>query len=221
MVQREDVACSGFGSRIVLDEEQMAFLGDNRDTVAIGQDSQELITTAIFQTDDLDAFDFDCDEAPSANAMIMFVIKEMSNQVSKCNEVNKVNKTVSESLTAELERYKEQIKIFEEQQNFDLTDREKYIDGQIRGVIIDRNAKFDIYQKEIQTLKLQLSANIKSHKVLHNQMDVLKREFSKKQDKYIEEIVDLEKKKKALENKMYKTGQTVQTMHMLTKLQVF
>ncbi|GJU09268.1 retrovirus-related pol polyprotein from transposon TNT 1-94 [Tanacetum coccineum] len=52
-------------------------------------------------------------------------------------------------------------------------------------------------------------------------MDVLKNESSEKQDKYIEEIVDLEKKKKAFDNIVYKTGQTVQTMHMLTKPQVF
>ncbi|GJS32591.1 retrovirus-related pol polyprotein from transposon TNT 1-94 [Tanacetum coccineum] len=35
------------------------------------QKSQELTTTAIFQTDDLDAFDSDCDEAPSASAILM------------------------------------------------------------------------------------------------------------------------------------------------------
>ncbi|GKD73707.1 hypothetical protein Tco_1331989 [Tanacetum coccineum] len=52
-------------------------------------------------------------------------------------------------------------------------------------------------------------------------MDVLKKGFSEKQDKYIEEIVDLEKKKKALDNIIYKMDQTVQTMHMLTKPQVF
>ncbi|GJT64427.1 hypothetical protein Tco_1015907 [Tanacetum coccineum] len=57
------------------------------------------------------------------DAMIMSVIEEMSNQVAKCNEVNKENKTINESLTAELERYKEQIKPFEEIQKFDLTDR--------------------------------------------------------------------------------------------------
>ncbi|GKF50018.1 hypothetical protein Tco_0143269, partial [Tanacetum coccineum] len=50
-------------SGVVLDEEHMAFLADNGDTIAIGQDSQELITITIFQTDDLDAFDSDCDEA--------------------------------------------------------------------------------------------------------------------------------------------------------------
>ncbi|GKA32352.1 hypothetical protein Tco_0718719 [Tanacetum coccineum] len=53
-------------SGVVLDEEQMAFLADNGDTVATSQESQELTTKTIFQTDDLDAFDSDCDEAPSS-----------------------------------------------------------------------------------------------------------------------------------------------------------
>ncbi|GJT67124.1 retrovirus-related pol polyprotein from transposon TNT 1-94 [Tanacetum coccineum] len=70
----------------------------------------------------------------------------------------------------------------------------------MRGIIVERNAKFDSFQKEIQTLKLQLSANIESNKLLNTQMDVLKKYFSEKQDKYIEEIIDLEKKKKAHDN---------------------
>ncbi|GKC01273.1 hypothetical protein Tco_0987409 [Tanacetum coccineum] len=36
-----------------------------------GEASQELVTTATFQTDDLDAFDFDCDEAPSTSVVLM------------------------------------------------------------------------------------------------------------------------------------------------------
>ncbi|GJW21559.1 reverse transcriptase domain-containing protein [Tanacetum coccineum] len=113
-------------AEVVSDEEQMAFLADNKERIATGQDTQELTTTAIFETNDLDAFDSDYDEAPSASAvlmaklstydldvlsktenevvqdttsstqqdeMIMPVIEEMSNQVAKCNEVNKLNKT--------------------------------------------------------------------------------------------------------------------------------
>nr|GEX41625.1 hypothetical protein [Tanacetum cinerariifolium] len=108
-------------------------------------------------TDDLDASEFDCDEAPFASvvlmaklstydseavqgttspeqqdALIMSVIKEMSNQAKQCNVVNKENKTVNESLTAELERYKELVKNFEERQKFDLNDREKYTDSQMQ-----------------------------------------------------------------------------------------
>ncbi|GJX22764.1 retrovirus-related pol polyprotein from transposon TNT 1-94 [Tanacetum coccineum] len=171
----------------VLDEEHMEFLADNGDTVTTSQVSQELTTTTIFQTDDLDAFDSDCDKALFASAVFMAklsvndsdVLSEMFNQVATCNEMEKVNKTVNESLTAELERYKEQIKIFEQRQKFNLTDREKYIDGQMRE------------------------------------------ESKAKEDKYLDEIIDLEKIKKALDNIVYKMGQSTQTMHMLTKPQVF
>nr|GEX98239.1 hypothetical protein [Tanacetum cinerariifolium] len=57
--------------RVILDEEQMAFLEDNRDTIITFQASQDIPTPAAFQTDDLDAFDSDCYEAPSASAILM------------------------------------------------------------------------------------------------------------------------------------------------------
>ncbi|GJY78615.1 hypothetical protein Tco_0484416 [Tanacetum coccineum] len=56
---------------VILDEEQLAFLADTWDIVDSGPDTQTLPTTAIFQTDDLDAFDSDCDEAPLASAVLM------------------------------------------------------------------------------------------------------------------------------------------------------
>ncbi|GJW94760.1 hypothetical protein Tco_0174432 [Tanacetum coccineum] len=56
---------------VILDEEQLAFLIDTRHRVDSGADTHTLPTTAIFQTDDLDAFDLDCDEAPSASAVLM------------------------------------------------------------------------------------------------------------------------------------------------------
>ncbi|GJY27294.1 zinc finger, CCHC-type containing protein [Tanacetum coccineum] len=71
----------------------------------------------------------------------MSVIKEMSSQVAKCNKMQQENKNVYKTLTAELKRYKEQVIFFKERQKFDLTDREKYIDDQLRQVIVDRNAK--------------------------------------------------------------------------------
>ncbi|GJY27293.1 hypothetical protein Tco_0402019 [Tanacetum coccineum] len=58
-------------SGATLDEEQLAFLEDNVDTVIPAQASQEIPSPAIFQTDDLDAFDSDCDDVPSAKAILM------------------------------------------------------------------------------------------------------------------------------------------------------
>ncbi|GKB01526.1 integrase, catalytic region, zinc finger, CCHC-type containing protein [Tanacetum coccineum] len=56
---------------IVLDEEQIAFLADNGDAVTTVQQSQEIPTLATFQTNDLDAFDSNYDEAPFVRAILM------------------------------------------------------------------------------------------------------------------------------------------------------
>nr|GEY57170.1 putative zinc finger, CCHC-type [Tanacetum cinerariifolium] len=45
--------------------------GDNKDTVIPAQASQEIPTPATFQTDDLDAFDSDCDDVPLAKEILM------------------------------------------------------------------------------------------------------------------------------------------------------
>nr|GEW46573.1 hypothetical protein [Tanacetum cinerariifolium] len=66
---------------VVLDEEHMAFLAYDMLTIATGQDTQELTTTAIFQTDDLDAFNLDCDEAPSASAVLMAKLSAYNSDV--------------------------------------------------------------------------------------------------------------------------------------------
>nr|GEW85345.1 hypothetical protein [Tanacetum cinerariifolium] len=52
-----------------LDEEQLAFLEDHG--VADGQVAQSITHNAAFQTDDLDAYDSDCDDISSANAVLM------------------------------------------------------------------------------------------------------------------------------------------------------
>ncbi|GJU91644.1 hypothetical protein Tco_1304067 [Tanacetum coccineum] len=51
--------------------QQIKVLTDNGDTVIPAQASQEIPTPAAFQTDDLDAFDSDCDDIPSAKAVLM------------------------------------------------------------------------------------------------------------------------------------------------------
>ncbi|GJZ77813.1 hypothetical protein Tco_0642485 [Tanacetum coccineum] len=130
------------------------------------------------------------------DALIMFVIEEMSSQVAKYNTMQQENIVVNETLTTELERYKEQ-------------------------VIVDRNAKVADFEKHIHSLKLQLNATVESHKTLSTTVDVLKKESKQKEDKYLDEIIDLQKKKKALDNVVYKMGQSTQTMHMLTKPQAF
>ncbi|GJT04018.1 retrovirus-related pol polyprotein from transposon TNT 1-94 [Tanacetum coccineum] len=52
-----------------LDEEQLAFLADPG--VADGQVAQTITHNAAFQTNDLDAYDFDCDDISSNKAVLM------------------------------------------------------------------------------------------------------------------------------------------------------
>ncbi|GJZ25798.1 hypothetical protein Tco_0570051, partial [Tanacetum coccineum] len=70
----------------VLDEERLEVLADPG--VLEGQETQTTMPhNAAFQTDDLDAFDSDCDEAPSAKAVLMANLSRYdSDVISRENE---------------------------------------------------------------------------------------------------------------------------------------
>ncbi|GKC21968.1 hypothetical protein Tco_1024118 [Tanacetum coccineum] len=54
------------------------------------------------------------------DALILSVIEQLRTQVANCTKINLENKSVNDTLTAELERYKEQVKVLNEGQNVDL-----------------------------------------------------------------------------------------------------
>ncbi|GKC73922.1 hypothetical protein Tco_1119805 [Tanacetum coccineum] len=54
------------------------------------------------------------------DALILSVIEQLKTQVVNCTKINLDNKSVNDTLTAELERYKEQVKVLKEGQNVDL-----------------------------------------------------------------------------------------------------
>ncbi|GJZ88550.1 integrase, catalytic region, zinc finger, CCHC-type containing protein, partial [Tanacetum coccineum] len=157
------------------------------------------------------------------NAMILFVIEQMQSQVERRKTVNQENKSVNDSLTSELERYKEKVKVLEERQKYKefFTEREKHLDSQMRGIIVDHNKKVEAFEKQVITQKQQFEIISKKYSSMKDNFKTLKKELKDKQDKYNDEILVLEKDKKKLQNIVYKMGQTVQTMHMLTKHQAF
>ncbi|GKB37035.1 integrase, catalytic region, zinc finger, CCHC-type containing protein [Tanacetum coccineum] len=128
---------------------------------------------------------------------------------------------VNESLTAELERYKERVAIFEQRLNVDLNKRKKLIDSQIDDLIRNRNAKLATFQQEIDTLKETLSNHVKEKESLSKTLTVFKTESKEKESKYIDKEIVLEKQNKELENIICKMYRSTQAMHMLTKPQVF
>ncbi|GJY70174.1 hypothetical protein Tco_0473156 [Tanacetum coccineum] len=87
------------------------------------------------------------------NAMLMSVVDEITNQVALVNAVSLEHKTVNETLTAELERYKERIKQFEDRQNVDLNDQNESLTTTIDVLNKETKAKEDEYIEEIVALE--------------------------------------------------------------------
>ncbi|GJR92494.1 hypothetical protein Tco_0264668 [Tanacetum coccineum] len=153
------------------------------------------------------------------NSMILYVIEQMSEQmINHVNNWEKANKEQNnESVTVELERYKERIKTFKQRLNIDLSSHEKMIDSQMDDMIKEKIA----LKEQVDSLEQNLSKQIKEKECLLQTFTVFKSESKEKEDKYMENKIDLEKKIKELDNILFKVGQSAQTMHMLTKPHAF
>ncbi|GJR25231.1 ribonuclease H-like domain-containing protein [Tanacetum coccineum] len=87
--------------------------------------------------------------------------------------------------------------------------------------ITKKNAQFEDFEKENNYLKQTLFEQLKEKELLTKTFNVLKNECKEKEAKNNDKEIALEKKVKELDNIVCKMGQFAQTMHMLTKLQVF
>ncbi|GJX81999.1 retrovirus-related pol polyprotein from transposon TNT 1-94 [Tanacetum coccineum] len=76
-------------------------------------------------------------------------------------------------------------------------------------------------KEQIDSLKQNLSKQIKEKESLFQTFTVFKNESKEKENKYIDTEIDLEKKIKELDNIICKVGQSAQIVHMLTKPQAF
>ncbi|GJZ96458.1 hypothetical protein Tco_0668792 [Tanacetum coccineum] len=127
------------------------------------------------------------------------------------------NTVANNSLNAELATYKEQVELYERHARFELTEREQKIDEQLRIVICDRNIKEENLKKELHSIKLQLASTIQHNKLMVDEVTSLKKDFNQKENKYLEEFLDLKALKDKVEDKLFKQGQSIQTVHMMCK----
>ncbi|GKA91637.1 hypothetical protein Tco_0813562 [Tanacetum coccineum] len=95
--------------------------------------------------------------------------------------------------------------------------REKVIDSQMDDKIRDKLA----LKEQVDSLEQNLSKQIKEKECLLQTFTVFKNESKEKEDKYMENEIDLENKIKEIDNILFKVGQSAQTVHMLTKPQAF
>nr|GEW47607.1 hypothetical protein [Tanacetum cinerariifolium] len=74
---------------------------------------------------------------------------------------------------------------------------------------------------EIDSLKHTLSEHLKEKESLEQKITLLKNDFQKEESSNIDRELALEKEVKELNNTVFKRNQSAQTVHMLTKPQVF
>ncbi|GKC14112.1 hypothetical protein Tco_1010894 [Tanacetum coccineum] len=132
------------------------------------------------------------------DALILSMIEKLKSQVINCTKINLENKSVDDTLTAELERYKEQVKVLKEEQNVDLKCRDNVPDSCEQSVEIDR-------------LKQTLSEQLKEKESLMQTVTILKNDFKKEESRNIDREIALEKKIKQLDNIIYKRDQSAPT----------
>nr|GEZ47983.1 hypothetical protein [Tanacetum cinerariifolium] len=102
------------------------------------------------------------------DALILSVIEQLKTQVAKCTKINLNNKSVNDTLTAELERYKEHDRILTYGQNVDLKSKDNVFDLCVQSV-------------EIDLLKQTLSEHLKENRFLIQMVTLLKNDFKKEE----------------------------------------
>ncbi|GJV74933.1 hypothetical protein Tco_1506517 [Tanacetum coccineum] len=151
------------------------------------------------------------------NDAYMMILNDIYEPSAQCVSVTTQNNVVDNSLIVELATYKEQVELYERRAKFKLTEREQKINEQLRIVIADRNRKEENLKRELHSVKLQLTSTINHNKSMVEEVTSLKKDFKQKENKYLEEFLDMKALKEKVEDKLYKQDQSLQTVHMLCK----
>ncbi|GKB22542.1 hypothetical protein Tco_0861943, partial [Tanacetum coccineum] len=151
------------------------------------------------------------------NDAYMMIFNDMHEPHAQSVSDTTQNTIVDNSLTAKLATYKEQVELYERRARFELTKREQKIDEQLRIVITDRNIKEENLKKELHSVKMQLASTINHNKSMVEEVTSLKKDFKQKENKYLEEFLDMKALKEKVEDKLYKQDQSLQTVYILCK----
>ncbi|GJY55567.1 hypothetical protein Tco_0454682 [Tanacetum coccineum] len=109
------------------------------------------------------------------NDALMSILDEMHEQGVQSRLANKPDMVVNDSVTSELARYKELVREYEKQAKFELTDRERKIDEQMRIIISDQNRKETSLKSELHSAQILLSSTVDHYKSKTEEVTLLKK----------------------------------------------
>nr|GFC73664.1 hypothetical protein [Tanacetum cinerariifolium] len=178
-------------------EEELDFLADPG--TAESSTNQTIVTTNVaYQADDLDAYDSDCDELNSAKVALMANLSHYG--PDNPTENSTLPALQDDLILSMIEQLKTQV---------------------VNCTKINQDNK---QVNELLTAELErhtLSEHLKEKESLTQKLTLLKDDFQKEESRNIDRELDLEKHVKELNNIVFKRSQSAQTVHMLTKPQVF
>ncbi|GKB95508.1 hypothetical protein Tco_0981645 [Tanacetum coccineum] len=197
-------------NRVVLDEEQLLFIAGGQDST-FDDDLDEppvqdfaLNMDHVFQADQCDAFDSDVDEALTAQTMFM---ANLSSANLIYDEAGPSYDSDILSEAAKCISANEQNKVVNESLTAELARYKEQVE------IYEKRARFKLTERE-QKIDEQLRIIITDR---NNKEESLK----KKENKYLEDFLDMKALKEKVEDKLFKQDQSLQTVHMLCKPKPF
>ncbi|GJS87987.1 retrovirus-related pol polyprotein from transposon TNT 1-94 [Tanacetum coccineum] len=204
----------------ILHEEELAFLTDPR--IPKAQATQTVIThNAAYQADDLDAYDFDCDELNTAKVALMANLSHYgSDALAEVHNHDNVNNNMINQ-AVQVMPSSEQSNVAAVQNSNSSAQQDALILSVIEQ-LKTQVANYSCAQSvEIDHLKQTLFEHLKEKESLMQTVSLLKDDFKKEESRNIDREIALEKRIKQLDNIVFKRDQSAQTIHMLTKPQFF
>nr|GFA02097.1 Gag-Pol polyprotein [Tanacetum cinerariifolium] len=150
-------------------------------------------------------------------------IADFKNKNKSLIEANNKLSEVNDHLYAEYKKSKEDLK---RRNTIEYATKMKIECAKVRGDLLSYKMEYERSSEKythiinglnqtVSKLKEKLSAHQATISILKQQKDAQIKLYKTREDKEIEKVIDLENKVKLLDNIVYKTGQSVQTMNML------
>ncbi|GKF92880.1 hypothetical protein Tco_0279599, partial [Tanacetum coccineum] len=145
-------------------------------------------SNTLFEVQDHDTFVDHIDEYHEVHKMQSDYVEDNEEHVVQCNASSVRN----DALVGE----------YEKRAKFELTDRERKIDEQMRITISDRNRKETSLKSELHSAQILLSSTVDHYKSKTEEVTLLKKGFKQKEDKFLEEFLDLKRLKDKIEDRL-------------------
>nr|GEY07552.1 hypothetical protein [Tanacetum cinerariifolium] len=146
-------------------------------------------------------------------------------EVEKVNLVNRKLKETNADMTTELVTYKNQERCFEiSQEKYNKLERcyqqsvyqEQCLSKKINALHLSSGKQIMILNEQISELNKQLSKEKSTVSFLLEEKKNVKSDFKTREDKLLDKQIHLERRIKELNKIVLKTGQSIQTIHMLS-----